>query len=123
MKKLDLTAPPSAPNRPQSANAPKEQSKNETIINGTVTVAEEHRVPRNLAPAAIEVPPKPWSNLFQKNRSAVNGMPMSYIPPHIINVQIVVQLDKDEAESKTEKWKCALIVYILGEIPGYNTMK
>lgn len=78
---------------------------------------------RNYAPPPTDAPPKPWCNLFQKNRSAANGIPLSYILPQIKNGQIVAQLDKNEVKSETEKWKCALIMYILGEIPGQNTMK
>lgn len=40
-----------------------------------------------------------------------------------MNGQPVVQLDRDEVEQKTKKWKCALIVYIIGEMPGYDAMK
>ncbi|XP_009624495.1 uncharacterized protein [Nicotiana tomentosiformis] len=50
-------------------------------------------------------------------------MPLTYIPPQIVNGQPLVQLDRDEVEKEIEKWKCALIVYIIGEMPGYNAMK
>ncbi|XP_060201116.1 uncharacterized protein LOC132629783 [Lycium barbarum] len=40
----------------------------------------------------------------------------------IIDGEVVVQLEKEDVERETEKWRCALIVYIIGECPGYNTM-
>lgn len=33
-----------------------------------------------------------------------------------------VQPEDEDVQSKEEKWKCALIVYDVGECPGYNTM-
>ncbi|KAH0730337.1 hypothetical protein KY289_001525 [Solanum tuberosum] len=49
-------------------------------------------------------------------------MALSYIPPQVIDGKSVIKLDKIEVERETSKWKCASIVYVLGESPGYNTM-
>ncbi|XP_059277748.1 uncharacterized protein LOC132031893 [Lycium ferocissimum] len=35
---------------------------------------------------------------------------------------VVVQLEKEEVDRETAKWKCSLIVYSIGECPGYNSM-
>nr|XP_016469827.1 PREDICTED: uncharacterized protein LOC107792151 [Nicotiana tabacum] len=35
----------------------------------------------------------------------------------------MVQLDKSEVKEEENKWRCALIAYILGDGPGYNAMK
>ncbi|XP_070036263.1 uncharacterized protein [Nicotiana tomentosiformis] len=64
-----------------------------------------------------------WTTLFQKNRFATNGTSLSYIPPQIIDGQPMVQLDKLEVEEDENKWRCALIAYIIGDGPGYNAMK
>ncbi|WMV37120.1 hypothetical protein MTR67_030505 [Solanum verrucosum] len=63
-----------------------------------------------------------WANLFAKNRSVTNGMTLSYIPPQVIDGKSVIQLDKTNVDRETAKWKCVMIVYVLGESPGYNTM-
>ncbi|XP_075092565.1 uncharacterized protein LOC142172779 [Nicotiana tabacum] len=34
----------------------------------------------------------------------------------------MVQLEAEKVEPEEEKWKCALIAYIIGETPGYNAM-
>ncbi|XP_019224481.1 PREDICTED: uncharacterized protein LOC109206146 [Nicotiana attenuata] len=122
-KKLDLTTPPASASKVQLEEKTKDQGLHATVANATVTIAEEEQGVMKPALVTKEVGPKTWSNLFQKNRSAANGMSLSYIPPEIVNGQVIVQLDKEEVESETEKWKCALIVYILGDTPGYNTMK
>ncbi|XP_070021437.1 uncharacterized protein [Nicotiana sylvestris] len=57
------------------------------------------------------------------NRAAKNGMMLTYMSPDIVNGNVVVKLDKEEVEKETIKWKNALIVYIIGEAPGYNYMK
>ncbi|XP_019241976.1 PREDICTED: uncharacterized protein LOC109227676 [Nicotiana attenuata] len=49
-------------------------------------------------------------------------MKLTYIPPQVVNGEIRVQY-KEEVDRKTEKWKGALIAYVLGDLPGYNVMK
>lgn len=61
-----------------------------------------------------------WTNLFKGNRLATNGMTLSYIPLQLIDGQPVVQLEESKVAPKEEKWRCALIAYIIGETPGYN---
>ena len=34
-----------------------------------------------------------------------------------------MQLEEKEVKEEEQKWKCALIAYVIGECPGYNTMK
>ncbi|XP_016498965.1 uncharacterized protein LOC107817621 [Nicotiana tabacum] len=66
---------------------------------------------------------KTWTNLFQRNRAVENSMSLAYIPLQLIYGQVVVQLDKVEVDLETEKWKNAVIAYIIGKTPGYNAMK
>ena len=65
---------------------------------------------------------EPWVNMFKNNRVASNGMKLSYVPPQVVDGQAVVQLEEKELHEEEQKWKCALIAYVIGE-PGYNTMK
>ncbi|KAG5620941.1 hypothetical protein H5410_006159, partial [Solanum commersonii] len=34
----------------------------------------------------------------------------------------MVQLEENEVQVEKDKWKCALIAYVIGECPGYNTI-
>lgn len=68
------------------------------------------------------MPKKTWATLFSGNWWAENGMNLAYIPPTIVDGKIVVQLDRTEVEKEAEKWLNALIVYVIGEALGYNTM-
>ncbi|KAH0722882.1 hypothetical protein KY290_005538 [Solanum tuberosum] len=61
--------------------------------------------------------------MFKKNRNAGNGMALEYITPQFVEGEIVVQLEKEEVERETEKWNSALIVYAIGEFPGYFIVK
>ncbi|WMV07828.1 hypothetical protein MTR67_001213 [Solanum verrucosum] len=63
-----------------------------------------------------------WTNMFKNNRAANNGMNLTYFPPQIVDGQTMVQLEEDEVQVVEDKWKCALIAYVIGECPGYNTM-
>ena len=60
--------------------------------------------------------------MFKNNRAAINGMNLTYIPPQVLNGQTMVQLEEKEVQIEEEKWKCALIAYVIGECPGYNIM-
>ncbi|OIT39901.1 hypothetical protein A4A49_59297 [Nicotiana attenuata] len=64
-----------------------------------------------------------WANVLTGNRSAANGMTLTYITPEIVEGNLVAKLEKSEIEQENLKWKNALIVYVLGEKLGYNSMK
>lgn len=64
-----------------------------------------------------------WAGVLTGNRSAANGMTLSYITPEIIEENLVAKFEKAEIEKENLKWKCALIVYVIGEKPGYNYMR
>ncbi|XP_059310918.1 uncharacterized protein LOC132062351 [Lycium ferocissimum] len=49
-------------------------------------------------------------------------MNLSYIPPLVIEGVKYAQLDKIEIEKEEMKWRNSLIVYSIGETPGYNLM-
>ncbi|XP_009768155.1 uncharacterized protein [Nicotiana sylvestris] len=75
-----------------------------------------------IAEEKVSLTGTPWVKLFAGNRSAENGMALSYIAPEVVDGQYVVNLDKLEVENEIGKWKKALIVYVIGETPGYNQM-
>ena len=58
-----------------------------------------------------------WVNMFKNNRVARNGMQLSYFPPQVVNGQTMVQLEEKEVQEEEQKWKCALIAYVIGECP------
>ena len=58
----------------------------------------------------------------KNNRIANNGMNLTYYPPQIVNGQTMVQVEGTEVQIEEEKWKYALIAYVIGECPGFNTM-
>ncbi|KAK4737998.1 hypothetical protein R3W88_001695 [Solanum pinnatisectum] len=87
-----------------------EVSTNETVIRAPLITTTEKG----------KAPVESWANLFAKNRSVTNGIALSYILPQVIDG--IIQLDKIGVARETVEWKCAMIVYALGESPGYNTM-
>lgn len=82
----------------------------------TEVTTEEER------PAVLETNDH-WAGLFSKNRVASNGMSLTYIPPEVIEGNITVKLEKKETKAEIAKWKNALVVYVVGDVPGYNQMK
>ncbi|XP_075101962.1 uncharacterized protein LOC142177378 [Nicotiana tabacum] len=40
-----------------------------------------------------------------------NDMALSYIAPQLVNGKVVIQLEKEEVERETKKWRGALIAY------------
>ncbi|OIT33638.1 hypothetical protein A4A49_05838, partial [Nicotiana attenuata] len=93
----------------------------EPKINGTVPT--EGTVEPQLVHAEAPSLGNTWVNLFAGNRSSENGMALSYIPPEIVDGNIAVKLDKDKIDTQTKKWQCALIIYIIGDTPGYKFMQ
>lgn len=51
------------------------------------------------------------------------GYHLSYIPPVIADGSVEVHLEKSEIDEEVERWKCALIVHVIGETPGYMVVK
>ncbi|XP_060212233.1 uncharacterized protein LOC132639857 [Lycium barbarum] len=114
-RQLELSAAMATPKEIQGNLTPKVQNHIPIPVNTAANVEELETTNEN----PLE---EPWVNLFKKNRSAENGLTLNYIPPQIIDGKIVVQLEKEEVNRETAKWKCALIIYSLGECPGYNNM-
>lgn len=98
----------SQPVKQLEVNSKKERSKNAGQIKGKEKISE----------AEIK---KPWINMFRNNWVAQNGMTLTYIP-QIIEGHTTVQLEEEDILTKENKWKCALIAYVIGECPGYNAM-
>ena len=94
--------------------------ENKMDINGTVT--EDDNSKRGIEGEKSKEHKEPWVNMFKNNRGANNGMNLTYFPPQIVNGQTMIQLEGKEVHIEEEKWKCALIAYVIGECPGYNTM-
>ena len=95
----------------------------QAVSNGTVTKSTENKDKDGNAETDQEQKKEPWVNMFKNNRVASNGMQLSYFPSQVVDGQAVVQLEEKEVQEEEQKWKCALIAYVIGECPGYNTMK
>ncbi|KAH0645442.1 hypothetical protein KY284_033326 [Solanum tuberosum] len=130
-RRLSLNSPPPTTEIHESSDL--ENCDDGTRTNGTVpAVAEDETLQSNEAEGINgdqskgkernEEYQEPWVNMFRNNRAANNGMNLSYIPPQIVNGQTMVQLEGKEVQIEEDKWKCALIAYVIGECPGYNTM-
>ncbi|XP_060190454.1 uncharacterized protein LOC132619624 [Lycium barbarum] len=79
---------------------------------------------KSAVPEQEQPPPqRGWTNQFAGNRSAKNGMALSFIPPEMVNGKVVVKMVQAEIEQEIEKWSRVLIVYVVGETPSYNYMK
>lgn len=92
----------------------------ELKVNGTVTTEQKKELKSH---AAVSEKEKTWANLFAGNRSSENVMILSYIPPEIVDGNIVVKVDKEEIEEQNKKWECALIIYVIGDMPRYKFME
>ncbi|OIT03976.1 hypothetical protein A4A49_64320, partial [Nicotiana attenuata] len=107
-KKLDLSTPLTV-NNTEELQIQHVSKEPPSSANGTVNLAhatsDAVMMENNQPKEAANKQTKAWTNLFQKNRSAENGIPLAYIPPQIIDGQVVVQLDKKKVDLETEKWK------------------
>ncbi|KAK4716230.1 hypothetical protein R3W88_014568 [Solanum pinnatisectum] len=107
------------------------------IVNTGTTVAEAAKLVNEQEAEGVEGQPwcnlgkeninegghkEPWANVFRNNRVAYNGMNMNFVPPQFIDGKTVVQLEEENVQSEEEKWRCALIAYVIKKCPGFNTM-
>lgn len=70
-----------------------------------------------------EIMMNPWVNLFVGNQVKINRMEFNYIPPELVNGRPIVNIKKDEQEHGKTKWRHSLVLYVIGEMPGYNSIK
>lgn len=60
---------------------------------------------------------KTWAKLFSGNRMAARGMDLVFVPPLIQDGIRKAQLKQDETKIENEKWKKAIMPYVIGESP------
>ncbi|KAK6782209.1 hypothetical protein RDI58_020005 [Solanum bulbocastanum] len=60
--------------------------------------------------------------MFRNNRATNNGMNLAYFPPQVIDGKTMVQLEQEDVQTEEERRKCAIIAYVIGECPRYNTI-
>lgn len=65
---------------------------------------------------------KVWTNLFETNKLAARGMNLTYIPI-IVEGEKVVQILLEDVKEDENKWKNALVVYVIGTTPSIGAMK
>nr|XP_016506018.1 PREDICTED: uncharacterized protein LOC107823827 [Nicotiana tabacum] len=83
----------------------------------------EARKTTPLATDADDKGQKQWTNLFVGSTYATKGMDLSYIAPITKNGEVRVELCKEEIEVETQKWKLALILYVVGGSPTIGAME
>ncbi|XP_010314397.2 uncharacterized protein [Solanum lycopersicum] len=103
-------------------NSDLERFDGENKVDGNGTVIEGVNSNRGKEGKKSKEYKEPWVNMFKNNCAANNRINLTYFPPQIVNGQTMVQLEGKEVHIEEEKWKCALIAYVIGECPGYNTM-
>lgn len=54
-----------------------------------------------------------WANLVAGNTFVARGMGLTYVAPMIQNGEKIVELQQAEVEKETEKWKMAVILYVV----------
>uniref|UniRef100_M1CYZ4 Uncharacterized protein n=1 Tax=Solanum tuberosum TaxID=4113 RepID=M1CYZ4_SOLTU len=124
VRRLSLNTPPSTAGEPSDLEYEEEK---EAESNGTVNVdaqniADTTRNTGGQSKGKEKNTDELWTNMFKNNRAANNGMNLTYFPPQIVDGQTMVQLEEDEVQVEEDKWKSALIAYVIRECHGYNTM-
>ncbi|XP_019267318.1 PREDICTED: uncharacterized protein LOC109244650 [Nicotiana attenuata] len=52
----------------------------------------------------------------------MKGMNLQFIAPIVQNGEKMVKLEADDVEQETEKWKNAIVIYVIGESPSIGAM-
>ncbi|XP_075110496.1 uncharacterized protein LOC142181498 [Nicotiana tabacum] len=66
---------------------------------------------------------KSWANLVARNTFAARGMGLSFVAPVIQNREKIIELQQDEIEKEIEKWKMAVILYVVGDTPSIGAIE
>ncbi|KAM7528944.1 hypothetical protein LguiB_032354 [Lonicera macranthoides] len=64
-----------------------------------------------------------WANVVAQNRDQASGAPLQYIEPNTDVGKKVVEIADEEVLDEINKWKKALIVYVLGAKPPFHVMQ
>nr|XP_009767256.1 PREDICTED: uncharacterized protein LOC104218456 [Nicotiana sylvestris] len=64
-----------------------------------------------------------WGNLFTSNKLVARGMSLTYIAPVIHEGEKITQLQQHEIEEDTEKWKLAVILYVVGDFSSIGSLE
>lgn len=62
-----------------------------------------------------KAPTKPWVDLFEKNIYVANGMSLSYIPPILLKMKAVIQLNETEMEKGNKNGNVHYLHTLLGK--------
>ncbi|XP_019241918.1 PREDICTED: geranylgeranyl transferase type-2 subunit beta 1-like [Nicotiana attenuata] len=65
---------------------------------------------------------KTWANVVVGNKLAMKGMNLQFIAPIVQNGEKMVKLEAEDVEQETEKWKNAIVIYVIGESPSIGAM-
>ncbi|XP_070019473.1 uncharacterized protein [Nicotiana sylvestris] len=66
---------------------------------------------------------KAWVMLFEENKMAPRGMDLTFIPPAIVEGEVVVELEHEDMDNEIEKWKYVAIAYAIGGSPTIGAME
>lgn len=64
-----------------------------------------------------------WANMFVGSNFAAKGMDLSFIAPTLKNGEVIVELCKEETEEDCQKWRQALILYVVTGDPTIGAME
>ncbi|KAK4354384.1 hypothetical protein RND71_026578 [Anisodus tanguticus] len=90
-------------------------TSSKAVLTPTVTVPLATDMPLELEKEvqAQETQAKTWSEMFSHNRAATNGVPLTFIPPKVINGKLVVQIERAKVAKETEEWRKALVLVLV----------
>ena len=64
-----------------------------------------------------------WANVVAPNRERASGAELEFVPPVEENGMKVVRVMNEDVQDEINRWKKALVVYVLGAKPPFMVMK
>lgn len=64
-----------------------------------------------------------WANVVAGNKLAAKGMNLEYIAPIIQEGKKIVQLEQEDINEGTVKWKQSIILYAIGYSPTIGAVE
>ncbi|XP_019257662.1 PREDICTED: uncharacterized protein LOC109235869 [Nicotiana attenuata] len=86
--------------------------------NANETVTQNGGAQRKLQLESEQKVERTWSMLFEENKLAKRGMDLNFVPPTLVEGEVIVELVQEDIDSEIHKWKYAAIVYVIGGSPS-----
>ncbi|XP_019239041.1 PREDICTED: uncharacterized protein LOC109219080 [Nicotiana attenuata] len=123
LKMIAVTPATSQASGSGSGNGKAQEQARKTSSNGTVP-CNSGTVENNKNDEPREVKSnQSWANVVAGNKLAMKGMNLQFVAPVVQNGEKIAKLEVEDVEQENEKWRSAIVLYVIGDSPTIGAME